>query len=141
MKSPDSVEPRRRERGGRAQLRGLAAEQAACAALLADGWSILGQRLRTAAGEIDIVARRGDLLVFAEVKARATLADAAYALSLRQRRRLLLAAEILMGDNPDWAASGLRFDVLLVDAAGRVRRVADAFRAGADETDRNGFPS
>ena len=62
--------------------RGLRAEDAACAALQAEGFAILGRRMRTAAGEIDIVAERDGLLVFVEVKCRPDLARAAYALSL-----------------------------------------------------------
>jgi len=119
----------RHARGGAAQRRGLAAERAAVAALQADGWNVLGQRLRTPAGEIDLVARRGDLIAFIEVKCRPTLNQAAFALGARQSRRLLLAAECLLAARPDWQSSALRFDVLLVDAAGRVRRITDALRA------------
>jgi putative endonuclease len=120
--------PARRARGARAQRRGVDAEAVACVALSADGWIILGQRLRTPAGEVDIVARRGDLLAFIEVKARPSLAQAAYALSARQSRRLLSTAEILLAANPDWSAADIRFDVILVDAGGRARRIADALR-------------
>lgn len=63
-----------------------------------------------------------------EVKARPTLSEAAGALSARQRKRLIAAAEIVLAEHPDWGAAGVRFDVLLVDAAGNVRRIADAFR-------------
>lgn len=127
-----TVSPRRRARGTQAQRRGLDAEQVACRALEADGWTILGQRLRTQAGEVDVVARRGDLIALIEVKARPSLSEAAYALSPRQRRRLLLAAEILLAANPAWSAGAVRFDVILVDRAGQARRIADAFRAEAD---------
>ncbi len=125
--------PARRARGARAQLRGVDAERIACRALEADGWTILGQRLRTPAGEVDIVARRGALVAIVEVKARPSLSDAAYALSPRQRRRLLLAAEILLAANPGWSGGDVRFDVMLVNAAGHARRVADAFRVEATE--------
>lgn len=121
----------RPERGRAAQAGGVAAEEAACAALVAEGWTVLGRRLRTAAGEVDVVAERDGLVAFIEVKARPSLADAAHALGARQRARLLAAAEILLGENPAWGQAGARFDVLLVDAAGRVRRVADAFRQEA----------
>ncbi len=87
-----------------------------------------GTRLRTAAGEIDIVAERDGLLAVVEVKARPSLADAAAALSPRQRARLFAAAEILLAEHPEWGANGVRFDVIVVDAAGAVRRIADAFR-------------
>jgi len=93
-----------------------------------DGWAVLARRLRTAAGEIDVVAERDGLLAIVEVKARPKLADAAAALTPRQRGRLLAAADIILAENPDWGAVGVRFDVLVVDAAGRVRRIADAFR-------------
>lgn len=119
---------RRQASGLRAQAQGMDAEALACAALAADGWAVLGRRLRTPAGEIDAVAERDGLLAFVEVKRRPTLAGAAAALGARQRARLLAAAEILLAAHPGWGAAGVRFDVLLVDDAGRVRRVADAFR-------------
>ena len=80
---------------------------------------------------MDVVAEREGLLAIIEVKARPTLVQAAMALSGRQRLRLLSAAEILMADNPGWGRAGVRFDVLVVDAAHSVRRIADAFRAEA----------
>jgi putative endonuclease len=120
--------PDRRARGRTAQRRGLAAEAAACAALEADGWTVLGRRLRTEAGEVDAVAEKDGLLAVLEVKSRPTLAGAAAALSPRQRVRLLGAAAILLAEHPQWGRNGVRFDVLLVDAAGAVRRIADAFR-------------
>ncbi len=106
----------------------MAAERAVCAALVADGWTVLGQRLRTPAGEVDVAAERDGLLALVEVKARPNLADAAASVGMKQRARLLAAAEILLAAHPDWGRAGVRFDVMLVDAAGRVRRVADAFR-------------
>jgi putative endonuclease len=123
----------RRQRGQAAHATGVAAEDAACTALVADGWTILARRLRTAAGEVDVVAERAGLLSVIEVKARPTLAEAATALTPRQRHRLIAACEIILQQNPQWGANGVRFDVLVVDLGGRVRRIADAFRLG-DET-------
>jgi putative endonuclease len=107
--------------------RGLRA-QASGAALVAEGWSILGQRLRTQAGEVDLVAERDGLLAIIEVKHRPTLSGAAGALSARQRARLLAAGEILLAAHPEWGRAGVRFDVMLVDSDQRVRRIKDAFR-------------
>lgn len=120
-------------RGARAWDRGLRAEQAACDALLRDGWRILLRRARTPAGEIDIVAERCEssgatLLAFIEVKHRPALVDAAAALTPRQQRRLLAASEILLALNPDWTQTDIRFDLMLVDGSFAVRRIADAFR-------------
>ena len=95
----------------------------------AEGWTILARRLRTPAGEIDLVAERDGLLAVVEVKRRPTLAGAAAALGAAQQARLTAAAEVVLADHPGWGTAGVRFDVMLVDAAGRVRRVADAFRA------------
>lgn len=123
----------RKQRGGRAYALGMTAEDAACEALARDGWTVLGRRLRTQAGEVDAVAGKDGMLAIIEVKARPTLSGAALSLSPRQRARLLAAAEVLLAGHPEWAAAGwggagVRFDVLLVDAAGAVRRIADAFR-------------
>jgi putative endonuclease len=118
-------------RTGTAHKRGLAAEDRACSALLADGWTIRARRLRTSAGEIDIVAEREGLLAIVEVKNRPNLARAAEALTQRQRDRLLAATDLVLAEHPDWGANGVRFDVIVVDAAGTVRRIADAFRREA----------
>ena len=115
-------------RGKSSHLRGHQAETRAEDALVQDGWQVLARRLRTAAGEIDIVADRDGITVVIEVKSRPTLADAAFALQPRQQRRLVAAAEIALAEHPAWGRVGVRFDMMLVDAAGAVRRIADAFR-------------
>ncbi len=109
---------------------GLLAEDRACAAIGADGWTVLGRRLRTASGEIDMVAEKQGLLAVIEVKCRPTLPRAAAALTPRQQARLVAACDILLMQQPDWGKAGVRFDVIVVDHAGRVRRIADAFRMG-----------
>ena len=111
-----------------AYVRGIDAETAACLALIHHGWTVLARRLRTEAGEIDIVAAKPDLLAIIEAKARRTLAEAALALSARQRARLIAAAEIALAEHPEWARDGMRFDLVVVDATGAIRRIADAFR-------------
>jgi putative endonuclease len=52
------------------------------------------------------------------------------AVSARQRARLLAGAEAWLAAHPGHGADGIRFDLILVDRAGRARRVADAFRLG-----------
>jgi putative endonuclease len=113
-----------------AEARGRRAEARAEAALVAEGWRVLARRLRTPAGELDLVAEREGLLAFIEVKARASLAEAAFALGPRQRARLLAAAECWMAENPRHGAAGVRFDVMLVAEDGAMRRIRDAFRLG-----------
>src|SRR5262249_45878392 len=72
---------------------GLSAESRAAALLLAKGYRVVARRYRTHVGEVDIVARRGNVLVFVEVKARDRLDDAAEAVTERQQRRIIAAAE------------------------------------------------
>ncbi|MEJ1978914.1 MAG: YraN family protein [Acetobacteraceae bacterium] len=115
-------------RGRRAQARGVDAEACACTALAGQGWTVLARRLRTPAGEVDVVAEKDGLLALVEVKARPSLAGAAFALGPKQRARLLGAAAVVLAEHPDWGRAGTRFDVMMVDAAGQVRRVTDAFR-------------
>lgn len=122
--------PRERVIREAAEARGRDAEARAAAALEGEGWAVLARRCRTPAGELDLVAERAGLLAFVEVKARPSLAEAAFALAPRQRARLCAAAECWLAANPGHGAAGMRFDVLLVDEVGRVRRIADAFRVG-----------
>lgn len=79
----------RAERGGRR------AEAIAALWLQLKGWSILGRRVRTPVGEIDLVARRGRTLAFVEVKARATREEAERSLDEWRLRRVAAAAEAL----------------------------------------------
>lgn len=119
----------KRQRGAGGNRYGREAEDLCAAALEADGFAVLARRRRTTAGEIDLVARRGALTVIVEVKARARAAEAAFALSPRQRARLVAASEALMAEEPAWFGENVRFDVMVVGRDGTVRRIADAFRA------------
>ncbi len=124
----------RRRKGQAAYASGLAAEDRACAVLAADGWTIHARRLRTCAGEVDAIAEKAGILSIIEVKSRPTLAEAAVALTARQQARLLGACEIILAEHPDWGVNGVRFDVLLVNPSGQVRRIVDAFRLGDPAT-------
>ncbi|MCA3278447.1 MAG: YraN family protein [Roseomonas sp.] len=129
MPKPRQTPPTQRLlRGRRAYAAGQGAEALAAEALAAEGWTLLGQRIRTGAGEIDLIAERQGLLAFIEVKARPSLAEAAFALGPRQRARLIVAAEAWLAEHPGHGAAGMRFDVMLVAADGTIRRIADAFR-------------
>jgi putative endonuclease len=104
-----------------AHFTGLSAESRAAAYLVAKGYRIVARRFKTPVGEVDIVARRKDVLVFVEVKARNTLDNAAESLLPRQQRRIAAAASAWLAANPDDAESNIRFDVVLV-APGRIPR-------------------
>lgn len=108
---------------------GLSAESRAAALLIAKGFRIAARRWRSPLGEIDIVVRRGRLLVFVEVKARDTLDGAAWALTPQQRRRIIGGAEAWLAAHPDDAQCYIRFDVMLVAPRRMPRHIANAFDA------------
>jgi len=108
---------------------GLSAESRAAAYLIAKGYRILARRWKSPVGEIDIVARRRQLLVFVEVKARASLDNAAESVLPRQRQRIAAAAEAWLASYPDPKITDMRFDAILV-APGRLpRHIPAAFEA------------
>ena len=90
------------------------------------GWRILDRRVRTPAGEVDLVARRGNLIAFVEVKTRATAAELDWAIDERRLARVAAAAELLMpryaGPNDD-----IRVDVILLAPGSRPRHIENAW--------------
>ena len=108
---------------------GLSAEARAAAYLMVKGYRILARRFRTPYGEIDIVARRRQLLAFVEVKARASLDEAAYAVTPRQQQRIIEAAQAWLMAHPEHADFDLRFDVMLIAPRCLPRHLLAAFDA------------
>ena len=108
---------------------GLSAESRAAAVLIAKGYRILARRFRTPHGEIDIVARRRQLLAFVEVKARGSLDDAAYAITPRQQQRIIAAAQTWLMTHPEHAELELRFDAMLIAPRHLPRHLLAAFDA------------
>src|ERR1700682_3625559 len=80
-------------------------------------------------GEIDIVARRRNLVAFVEVKARASLDEAAYAVTPRQQARIIDAAQAWLMAHPEHAEFELRFDAMLIAPRRLPRHLLAAFDA------------
>src|SRR5690606_22493898 len=78
----------------KAYRRGHASEWLAASALLLKGYRIVARRYRTKLGEIDLIARRGDLVLIVEVKARKTLMEAMEAIAYESERRIEGAADL-----------------------------------------------
>jgi putative endonuclease len=108
---------------------GLSAESRAAACLMAKGYRILAKRFRTPHGEIDLVAKRRNLIAFVEVKARASLDEAAYAVTRRQKARIIDAAQVWLVAHPEHAELELRFDAMLIAPRHLPRHVIAAFDA------------
>jgi putative endonuclease len=119
--------PRALARRRAAECLGRDAEVLVAERLEAKGYKILARRLRTKAGEIDLVVADAKRLVFVEVKARTCLAEAAYAVSPRQQARLLEAASLALAQHEEWARAEMRLDVALV-AGDAVEILQDAIR-------------
>lgn len=106
---------------------GLAAEAACAWWLRLHGYRIVARRYRTPVGEIDLIARRGRVLAFVEVKARAGISELA-APTARQRRRIVRAAQAFLQRHPRLAGLDPRFDVVTVAPWHLPRHIPGAWR-------------
>lgn len=118
-------------RGRRRAFRlGVRAESFAAFFLRMKGYRILDRRYRCRAGEIDIVARRGDDLCFVEVKARRTLRAAIEAVTPRAQRRIVTAARVWLAAHPGYERVSWRFDIIAIVPRSLPRHIVSAFEAG-----------
>lgn len=97
-----------------AERRGRWAETLCVWWLRLKGYTMLARRYRSAMGEIDIVARRGNALVFVEVKARSNVDQALQAVGQSQRARIGRAAALFVAAHPALAGLAMRYDVMIV---------------------------
>ena len=111
-----------------AERRGRLAERLAAWSCRLRGFRVVAERYRTPFGEIDLVLRRRSLVIFVEVKARASFDQAFSALRPQQQIRLARAAEIFLRDHPIHAACAMRFDLIAVRPWRWPRRIADVWR-------------
>ena len=112
----------------RAQKRGRWAESLTALYLRLTGHRVLARNYKAKVGEIDLIARRGRMLSFIEVKARSDAAEAAEAITVRQRQRIQRAAEWFLTHHPALQACDVRFDVCLVTSPFRLTMMRDAWR-------------
>ncbi len=106
---------------------GVSAENRAALFLAAKGYRTLVKRWKTPVGEIDLVVKRGGLIVFVEVKAREGLDAAAEAVLPRQKKRIIAAAEAWLAAHPEHAGYDMRFDAILVAPGKLPRHIESAF--------------
>jgi putative endonuclease len=98
----------------KAYKRGHRGEWLAAAALMLKGYRIVARRYKTKLGEIDLIARRGNLILIVEVKARPTLIEAMDAIGPQAKRRIEAAADLWLARQPDYARLSVRFDLVAV---------------------------
>lgn len=125
-KRPSERTPVNTARRRAAEASGRRGERIAAWWLRLKGWRILDRRVRTPAGEVDLVARRGNLIAFVEVKSRATSAELDFAIDERRLSRVAAAAEVLM---QRYAGPGddIRIDVILLAPGERPRHIENAW--------------
>jgi putative endonuclease len=118
----------RQARRRAAYRRGHAGERLAALRLMLTGYSILARRYRTKVGEIDLIARRGGVVAFIEVKRRDQLTAGLEAVTPQARTRIRRAAELYLRRNPALAERALRFDVMVITPWAWPRHIVDAWR-------------
>ncbi|EJJ31053.1 YraN family protein [Rhizobium sp. CF142] len=111
----------------KALRRGAAAEYIAAIFLMLKGYRILVMRYKTKLGEIDIIARKGDLAVFVEVKARADETGAVDAVSYASQKRIRAASDLWLARQRDYARLSQRYDIVAILPGKLPRHFPDAF--------------
>ena len=120
-----SKAPRDKKRA--AYRRGFMAEYAAALLLLCKGYRIVAMRYRTRVGEIDIIARRGNLVAFVEVKARRNVTSGIDSVGFETQRRIRAASDQWLSRQADFGRLSCRYDIIVVTAFGFPHHLPDAF--------------
>ncbi len=121
----------RRARGTAARLARRRQEVVAALWLMAKGYRILGFRLKTPQGEIDLLVQRGRTLAVVEVKSRTTVEAALEAVTASQRDRLRRAGRSLVTKTPRLYGMNLRLDLIALAPRAWPRHIPDAWRDDA----------
>ena len=120
----------RSQRGGLARLSGRRGEVLAALLLMLKGYRILGFRLASPQGEIDLLALRGGVLAVIEVKRRTTLEAALEAVRPDQRLRLRRAAAAVAAGRPALKGLTVRLDLIALAPGRAPRHIPDAWKGG-----------
>lgn len=115
--------------GRRSYHAGVAAEDQVARLYDRSGRPVVARRWRGPGGEIDLIARDGAEVIFIEVKQARSHAIAAERVTARQMARITASAACFLGGEPAGQATPVRFDVALVDGAGRIAVLENAFAA------------
>jgi putative endonuclease len=110
-----------------AEKHGHRAETIALWYLRFKGYRLLQRRFKTAAGEIDLVMRKGDTTVFIEVKARPTVDESVYAVTTHNARRIASAAALYITRDERAAKGFQRFDIVAVPSYLWPTHIVNAF--------------
>ena len=111
----------------KAHRKGFWSEWIAAIFLFFKGYRIVAMRYRTKLGEIDIIARKRDLVAIVEVKARDDVMTAVNAVSNDSKRRISNAADLWLSKQKDYGRLSIRFDIIAVCPRTMPVHLKDAF--------------
>lgn len=111
--------------------KGVMAEERARSYLRESGYKILETRYKTKFGEIDIIAEKGAVLCFVEVKIRQTLEDALMSVTPRARKRIELSALHFLSVYPEYVRYDMRFDVVAITASFDIVHLDNAWESSS----------
>ncbi len=131
MKPDAPITESKRQRRAREAM-GRRAERLASIWLICKGYRILDRRARTPKGEIDLVAQRGNILAFVEVKARSAHRQALEAVTPTSQRRIEQAAQLWSARHADAAQKNWRYDIITVTPGKLPQHLRDAWRPERD---------
>ena len=120
---------------GSTRRRGAQGEDTAVSFLLEKGWKVLARNFRSHAGEIDIIAEKGEEVAFVEVKSWAVLpqGELEHAIDMRKQQRIARTARYFLSGQPRLADRHLRFDVVFLGSGTTdIRHIENAFSGGTD---------
>ena len=111
----------------RAYQKGIWAERIAAIFLLAKGYRILTMRYKSKMGEVDIIAKRGQLVIAVEVKARQSIDEAVFAVTHETAKRVESAAGYWLSQQRNASELSLRFDIIAISPWRWPLHLVDAF--------------
>ena len=111
----------------KALRRGKWGETISCFMLRLKGYHIIARNMRLPVGEIDIIAKRANILCFIEVKARKTERAALEALGIHQQKRILRAAKSFLSRNQRYGNHQIRFDLITISPKNWPKHIQNAW--------------
>lgn len=107
--------------------KGLWAELKAKTYLRLHGYQLLEERFKTSVGEIDLIVKKENMVVFVEVKLRRTVEAAAEAIHAKNQSRVRRAAGLYLQQHPEYNEHEMRFDALVMASGAWPEHIPDAF--------------
>jgi putative endonuclease len=109
--------------------KGIGAEEDAAVYLIKKGYEIIARRYKTKLGEIDMIAKKKNLICFVEVKIRQTETEALESINFKTQQRIENAALHFISTHPEYSDFEMRFDVIAISKPFQIRHLDNAWQA------------